>query len=400
MPVDLRIKEGNRLEIGAKIIILSLLCFLIYYLQSHVGKTPNLSELQMISPNSSLQIVLPNFSHLSLLSYFVGVPLISKDVWWRNRRIWFAPAFLTVLLILTQIFASSVRFPRTEYYFGLVMIIFIVVIVAFLSERIEKVRRLSQLNEELEIEREKLKDANDELESFAYSISHDLRVPLRAIDGFSRILVEDYEDKLDEEGKRLINIVRENTGKMGQLIDDILQLSRASRQAMKMYKIDMEALVRDIFKEVNSVSKGRKESANEHVQLEIKPLPVAYGDQTLIRQVLTNLISNSIKFTRPIKNPLIEVGVLEGEDEGKAETKGNYNVYYVRDNGVGFNMKYSDKLFGLFQRLHGQDEFEGTGVGLSIVQRIIRRHGGYVWGQGEVNKGATIYFSLPYEKRT
>jgi two-component system sensor kinase len=257
---------------------------------------------------------------------------------------------------------------------------FIAIVIAFLGERIEKVRILNEMNENLKKESEKLEDANKELEAFAYSVSHDLRVPLRAIDGFSRIVIEDYEDKLDDEGKRLLNVVRENTQKMGQLIDDILLLSRASRQEMRISPIDMESLVENIFKEL------KPSMENRDVQLEIKSLPQAYGDRTLITQVLTNLISNSIKFTRIREKAVIEVGAKVGKDE---------NIYYVRDNGAGFDMKYVNKLFGLFQRLHGVDEFEGTGVGLSIVQRIIRRHGGRVWGEGKIDNGATIYFTLP-----
>jgi two-component system sensor kinase len=236
------------------------------------------------------------------------------------------------------------------------------------------------MNEKLKKRSEKLEDANNELEAFAYSVSHDLRVPLRAIDGFSRIVMEDYEDKLDDEGKRLLNIIRENTHKMGQLIDDILLLSRASRQEMKFSKIDMEELVKRVFEEQKLSSK------NQNIRLEIESLPPAYGDRVLLQQVLNNLIANSFKFTEPKDERIIEVG----SEKGKKEI-----IYYVKDNGVGFDMKYKDKLFGLFQRLHGTDEFEGTGVGLSIVQRVIRRHGGNVWGEGELNKGATIFFSIP-----
>jgi two-component system sensor kinase len=167
---------------------------------------------------------------------------------------------------------------------------------------------------------------------------------------------------------------------MGQLIDDILLLSRAGRQEMRISPIDMESLVKNIFEELKPSMEDRD------VQLEIKSLPQAYGDRTLITQVLTNLISNSIKFTRIRENAVIEVGAKKEKDE---------NIYYVKDNGAGFDMKYVNKLFGLFQRLHGVDEFEGTGVGLSIVQRIIRRHGGRVWGEGKIDNGATIYFTLP-----
>ena len=305
--------------------------------------------------------------------------VISKSIWERKRT-WFAPIFLAAILIFIQLFYQSFGTSISDGYYQLVMIMFIAIVIAFLGERIEKVRILNEMNENLKKESEKLEDANKELEAFAYSVSHDLRVPLRAIDGFSRIVLEDYEDKLDDEGKRLLNVVRENTKKMGQLIDDILLLSRAGRQEMVISPIDMESLVTNIFEEL------KPSIGDRDVQLEIKSLPQAYGDRTLINQVFTNLISNSIKFTRIREKAIIEVG----SEEGKGE-----NVYYVKDNGAGFDMKYIHKLFGLFQRLHGADEFEGTGVGLSIVQRIIRRHGGRVWAEGEIDKGAIIYFTLP-----
>lgn len=305
--------------------------------------------------------------------------VISKSVW-RRKRTWFAPVFLAAILIFIQLFYQKFGSSFSDGYFQLVMIMFIAIIIAFLGERIEKVRILNDMNENLKKESQKLEDANKELEAFAYSVSHDLRVPLRAIDGFSRIVIEDYEDELDDEGKRLLNVVRENTKKMGQLIDDILLLSRAGRHEMRISPIDMESLVKNIFEEM------KPSIENRNVQMEVKSLPSTYGDRTLINQVLTNLISNSIKFTRIKEEAIIEVGAKEGKDE---------NVYYVKDNGAGFDMKYVNKLFGLFQRLHGTDEFEGTGVGLSIVQRIIRRHGGRVWGEGEINNGATIYFTLP-----
>lgn len=304
--------------------------------------------------------------------------VISKSIWGRKRT-WFAPIFLAAILIFIQLFYQRFGASFSEGYFQLVMIMFIVIIIAFLGERIEKVRILNELNENLKKESEKLEDANHELEAFAYSVSHDLRVPLRAIDGFSRIIMEDYEDKLDDEGKRLLNIIRENTKKMGHLIDDILLLSRASRQEMRMSPLDMESLVMNVVEELKPAIGDRD------IQLEIKSLPSTYGDRTLLNQVFSNLISNSIKFTGLKEKAIIEVGAEERKDE---------ITYYVRDNGAGFNMKYENKLFGLFQRLHGSDEFEGTGVGLSIVQRIVRRHGGRVWGEGKVNEGATIYFTL------
>lgn len=265
-------------------------------------------------------------------------------------------------------------------YFILLLILLVILMVALLTERVEKVRTLNKLNEELKREATKLEDANNELEAFAYSVSHDLRVPLRAIDGFSRIVIEDYETELDEEGVRLLNIIRENTKKMGQLIDDILLLSRAGRQEMNLGKLDISALAKNVYKEFEQETKTR------NINFVVQDMPAVEADRALMTQVLTNLIGNAIKFTKKTENPKIEFCYTEDED--------NY-IYQIKDNGAGFNMKYYDKLFGLFQRLHSQEEFEGTGVGLSIVQRIISRHNGRVWGEGEVGKGATIYFSLP-----
>ncbi|HOI39652.1 MAG TPA: ATP-binding protein [Methanobacterium sp.] len=291
----------------------------------------------------------------------------------------------SILLSLSSIaptFNAS-KLPINEDYLRLLMLIVVIILVAIITERIEKIRKLNDLNRQLQKQSEKLEDANQELEAFAYSVSHDLRVPLRAIDGFSRILVEDYEDKLDEEGIRLLNIVRENTAKMGHLIDDILLLSRASRQEMVLNEIDMAALARSVYDEFQT------DVTDRDVEFTVGDIPNAYGDRAMLGQVFQNLIGNAIKFTRN-KNPaIIEVG---GEKEGKEI------VYYVKDNGAGFDMKYINKLFGLFQRLHSPEEFEGTGVGLSIVQRVIRRHGGSVWGEGAVGEGATIYFTLPKDK--
>ncbi len=224
-----------------------------------------------------------------------------------------------------------------------------------------------------------LEAANKELEAFSYSVSHDLRAPLRAIDGFSRVILEEYTGKLDDEGKRYLKIIRDNTQKMGQLIEDLLALSRLGRKQMDVSEIDMAKLAKDVFDELKATAPERT------IQLDIKTLPSAHGDQSMIRQVFVNLISNSIKFTRPKENAVIEIG---------GETKGNENIYYVKDNGVGFDMQYLNKLFGVFQRLHSADEFEGTGVGLALVQRIIHRHGGRVWAEGKVNEGATFYFTL------
>lgn len=227
---------------------------------------------------------------------------------------------------------------------------------------------------------QQLEATNKELESFSYSVSHDLRAPLRAIDGFSKILVEDYGKKVDSEGMRIIQTIINSTQQMGRLIDDLLAFSRLGRQAVKKQPVDMEVLVKEVFEEQQRINEGRK------LNLKIKDLPVAAADASLIRQVLVNLISNAIKFTRNRDVGIIEVGAQPHRDAV---------TYYVKDNGAGFDMAFIDKLFGVFQRLHDQKDFEGTGVGLAIVKRIITLHGGSVWAEGKVGFGATIYFSLP-----
>ncbi|WP_094226686.1 PAS domain S-box protein [Methanolobus psychrotolerans] len=250
--------------------------------------------------------------------------------------------------------------------------------------------RNSHLNEQvrkhtIELERyvkertSQLEEANSELEAFTYSVSHDLRSPLRAIDGFSRIIIEDYGFLFDEEGKRLFDIIRTNTQKMDKLITDLLAFSRIGRNEMNCIDIDMNALVKSVFADL-IVHEDKK------VVFTVADLPGVCADPTLIRQLWTNLLSNSLKYSMRSEELIIDVG---------AYAENGMNVYYVKDNGVGFDPKYSHKLFGIFQRLHNEKDFEGTGVGLAIVQRIIHRHGGKAWAEGKVNEGATFYFSLP-----
>lgn len=239
---------------------------------------------------------------------------------------------------------------------------------------------IRNLNEEIQQKNSELSASNKELEGFSYSVSHDLRVPLRAIDGFSSRLVEDYSGKLDDEGKRLLGVVIKSARKMGKLIDDLLNFSRVGRKEMALAAVDMERLARAVFEELAS---GLENTPPEFI---INPMPPAAADPSLIRHVLVNLIGNAVKFTGRKEGGAIEVGGTDGEKE---------NTYYVKDNGAGFEMKYVDKLFGVFQRLHTEEEFQGTGIGLAIVKRIVARHGGRVWAEGEAGKGAAFYFTLP-----
>jgi PAS domain S-box-containing protein len=252
-----------------------------------------------------------------------------------------------------------------------------------ITERKQAEQAIRQLNGDLEQKANQLQAANKELEAFSYSVSHDLRAPLRAIDGYARILVEDYEQKLDTEGKRICGVISAEARRMGQLIDDLLAFSRLGRKEMFTSKIDMKALADSVFDELV------KEQDRTRIDFQVSKLPGTRGDLSLMHQVWVNLLSNAIKFTSKKERALIEVGCKQSKDE---------NIYYVRDNGAGFDMEYANKLFGVFQRLHGESEFEGTGVGLAIVQRIIRRHGGRVWAEGEVEKGATFYFALPRKR--
>lgn len=224
-----------------------------------------------------------------------------------------------------------------------------------------------------------LEAANKELESFSYTISHDLRSPLRAIDGFSRMILKKQGDKFDEDTLDKFNVIRSNAQMMGQLIDDLLAFSRMGKKELSFSKLDMKSLIQDAWKELQVINPDR------HLSISIHEVPQGMGDRMLMKQVYTNLLSNAIKFTNKRENALIETG-------GHAD--GNENIYYVKDNGIGFNMEYYDKLFGVFHRLHGADEYEGTGVGLAIVQRIIQRHGGRVWAEGKLDQGACFYFAL------
>jgi signal transduction histidine kinase len=227
-----------------------------------------------------------------------------------------------------------------------------------------------------------LMELNKELDAFSYSVSHDLRAPLRAIDGYARILEEDCAGGLDAEGRRLLGVVRTSAHRMGQLIEDLLALSRTGRQEPSRMPLDMERLAREVAAELAAQQRERRAA------VEVSALPAARGDPSLLRQVWVNLIGNGMKYSGKSERPRVEIG---GREDGEE------SVYWVRDNGVGFDMKYAERLFGAFQRLHRPDEFPGTGIGLAIVQRVIKRHGGRVWAEAKPGEGACFYFSLPRE---
>ncbi|MBE0556892.1 MAG: two-component sensor histidine kinase [Proteobacteria bacterium] len=243
---------------------------------------------------------------------------------------------------------------------------------------------LQKLNQELDQRRSEniaqLEAANLDLDSFCYSISHDLQTPLRAIDGYSRMILKRQGERFDEDTRNKFEIIRSNVQKMGQLITDLLAFSRLGRKQLSIAVVDMEAVVKEAWEEQESVNHNRA------MTLRIDSMPMGMGDRALLHQVVENLLSNAVKFAGSRGEVIVEAG---GYGEGTE------NVYTIKDNGAGFDMAYYDKLFGMFQRLHNPDEYEGTGVGLAIAQRIVNRHGGRIWAEGKIDEGACFYFSLP-----
>jgi len=252
---------------------------------------------------------------------------------------------------------------------------------AEVEQRRHRENEIRTLNQELARRAAELEATNKELESFAYSVSHDLRAPLRHMVGFSELLQKQAASWLDEKGRRYIRTILESAKKMGNLIDDLLAFSRIGRAETKKTQVDLEQLVKEVVAEIGQDTKGRD------IAWKIGALPVCYADRSMLRLAVVNLVSNAAKFTRARSTAEIEIGCVD-RNESDVEV-------FVRDNGAGFDMQYADKLFGVFQRLHLPEEFEGTGIGLATVQRIIHRHGGTVRGEGAVDQGATFYISLP-----
>lgn len=244
---------------------------------------------------------------------------------------------------------------------------------------------IRRLNEDLARRTSELEAANKDLESFTYSVSHDLRAPLRHIDGFSKLLTEKHSAHLDEEAQEFVQLIRDGTREMGQLVDDLLNLAHVGRKELALQVTDLTAIVNEVVDALKGANTDRA------IEWRIPQLPYVDCDPGLLKQVFINLLSNAVKFTRPRDPAIIEVGVVRQGDEP---------TIFIRDNGVGFSMKTASKLFGVFQRLHRQEDFEGTGVGLAIVQRIIKKHGGHVWADSTIDRGATFYFTLSTSEKS
>ncbi|MBI2851488.1 MAG: DUF1638 domain-containing protein [Chloroflexi bacterium] len=273
---------------------------------------------------------------------------------------------------------DDLAFPQyREQYLALAMVMARVCAMAIINGR--SYEEMAGLNDALARRSAELEASNAELEAFCYSVSHDLRAPLRSAEGFSTVLLEDYGDRLDSQGKEYLVTIQKSSQLMAQLIDALLNLSRMTRQEMRWETVDLSGIAHSVIDELKKNTPGRQ------VRVAIAPALFCQGDARLLRVALDNLLGNAWKFTGKVTSPAIEVGVTD--QEGVA-------AYYVRDNGAGFDMAYADKLFQPFQRLHTSEQFEGTGIGLANVQRIVRRHGGRVWAEGKVGEGATFFFTL------
>jgi PAS domain S-box-containing protein len=252
-----------------------------------------------------------------------------------------------------------------------------------ISARKENERQIQRLNDSLRARSKELETINHELEAFSYSVSHDLRAPLRAMDGFSRALLDEYADRLDDKGRDRLHRIRAAAQRMAELIDDLLNLSRVSRTELKWEVVSLTQIANKVLDTL------RQEAPERAVQCLVQPDLFAHGDTKLLRIMMDNLLGNAWKFTAHRQEAFIEVGCKVNEERV---------IYFVRDNGAGFDMTYADKLFGVFQRLHDANEFPGTGIGLATVQRVIHKHGGHVWAESTINQGATFYFTLEERK--
>jgi len=333
------------------------------------------TPIMFISEVSRRQVFAPSRVYLRRMSLIAVVIVLigALGAWWVSRRITNPLRRLTTAAaaIASGDLGQHVDVPGTDELGRLGR--------SFNVMATEVQRARSDLEHQVVERTQALRETNAELEAFSYSVSHDLRAPLRAIHGFARILLEDHGTELQPEAKRVLGVIDENTRRMGQLIDDLLSFSRLGRKEVETGRVDMTELVRTVADDV------RRGAGDRPLEIKIAPLPPARGDRDMLRQAIANLLDNAAKFTRRRAPGLIEVG---------HRADGAETVYYVKDNGAGFDPRYAGKLFGVFQRLHRADEFEGTGVGLAIVQRIVQRHGGRVWAEGQLDGGATFFFTL------
>jgi signal transduction histidine kinase len=277
--------------------------------------------------------------------------------------------------------SAAKRLDVFQYAFTGALVVPAVIVVVLFYTINNNLTRKEIASQELQRANLEINQLNKDLESFSYSVSHDLRAPLRSVNGYANILIEDYGDQLDEEAKKTIGIIARNGKRMGQLIDDLLHFSRLGRKEVQRTNVAMREMVDAVIVEIRETK-----YFNSKTIIDVKPLPDAIGDVNMLRMVWHNLIANALKYSSKNEEARVEVGAFEKD--------GNL-CYYVKDNGVGFDMQYVGKLFGVFQRLHKQEEFEGTGVGLALAKRIIERHSGTIWAEGALNNGATFYFSLP-----
>lgn len=284
----------------------------------------------------------------------------------------------TPIIFVTAI-GKSDDYVHKGYSLGAVDYVFKPVVPEILRQKVSVFIDLQRMANEIKRYAEQVEAANQELEAFNYTVSHDLRAPLRAISGFAEALSETNLDRVDEDGRRYIQKIRAACGRMGTLIDQLLELSRLGRKMMVVTEVNLSEIAAQITDDM------RRNQPQRKVRVRIDPSLTVKGDPTLLRSSLENLLANAWKFTRDKPTARIEFGALKGNIE---------RAYFVRDNGVGFDMKYADKLFGIFSRLHSATQFEGSGVGLASVKRVIQRHGGRVWAESEVGKGTTIYFTL------
>lgn len=279
---------------------------------------------------------------------------------------------------------QNLTIASTFVFSGIVLNLSIIILQNWLIYRESKRRKTAEdvaeeSNKNLKIHSEQLERSNKDLEAFSYSVSHDLRAPIRGISGFSKILMEDHGNDLGEEGRRILNIITQNSENMGQLIDDLLEYSRLGRKEIAFSVVNMKSMAEKIFEEVTNYYPEAK------METIVGDLPHTKADSGLLKQLLFNLVSNAFKYSNKKEFPKVEIGSYQNDGE---------TVFFVKDNGAGFDMKYQHKLFNIFQRLHHADQFEGTGVGLAIVKRVVEKHDGKVWGEGKPNEGACFYFTL------